>query len=243
MIDLHSHILPGIDDGARDISDSIALAKQSVDAGVTSMVCTPHIHLGTFNNNLETIQQAYDEFKNACVQAAIPLKVSFAAEVRLCPEIVQLIQSDRLPFIGHYRNKPALLLELPHSHIPAGTDMLVKWLLNHGVQPVIPHPERNREIMANYEKLHWLKNIGCIFQITAGSLTGAFKPECEELAWFMVEQKLAAYVASDLHNLHRRPNEMGAAYALVHERYGQSLAEGLFIKIPQIITQHTHWDN
>jgi len=243
LIDLHSHILPGIDDGARTMDDALALARHSVRVGVSAMVCTPHIHIGTFDNDYSSIKSTFDYFLAACKAADIPLMLSFAAEVRICPEVVDLAKENSLPFIGQFKNKDALLLELPHSHIPAGSDTLIKWLLNNGIFPIIPHPERNREIQADYKKLNWLKNIGCAFQITAGSLTGTFKSKARQLAWYMLENDMVAYVASDLHNIHKRPNEMKEAYELISQRFGVDRGNALFYKVPKLISQNLNWEN
>jgi len=241
LVDLHSHILPGLDDGARTIDETIALAKQSVQEGVTHMVCTPHVHPSVFDNTESTIQEAFEAAVDAIHQHNIPLKMAYAAEVRLSIEIIEWIQAKSIPFLGSLDNKKVLLLELPHSHIPAGTDNLVNWLTNQGIQPVIPHPERNREIMANYEKVRWLKNLGCLFQMTAGAVTGRFRKESEDIAWRMLEDDLVTYVASDLHNLHKRPNDMGTAYKKVKEVIGQTKAQMLFQNVPAHITQSKAW--
>lgn len=241
MIDLHSHILPGIDDGANSIEDTVALARQSVEAGVTHMVCTPHIHQGIFENNRQSIQRAFEQAVEAIQHAQLPLKLSYAAEVRLTVDIINWVNQDLVLYIGAYRQKRVLLLELPHSHIPAGTDTLVKWLLQHGVQPVIPHPERNREIISDYPKALWLRNIGCMFQMTAGAITGRFRKEAQETAWKMLKDNLIAYVASDLHSLERRPNDMGQAYQEIASRFGSGRAQTLFVKMPEILTATTRW--
>ncbi|MGB3724222.1 MAG: CpsB/CapC family capsule biosynthesis tyrosine phosphatase, partial [Glaciecola sp.] len=228
MIDLHSHILPGIDDGARSITDTLAIAENSVEAGVTHMVCTPHIHLGTFNNTVESISNAFEVAVNALHEHNIPLKLAMGSEVRITPEILPLVSNKQLPYIGTWRGKHALLLELPHSHIPAGVENLIKWLIKHNVQPVIPHPERNRDILANYSKAKWLKQLGCIFQITAGALVNRFSEAVHTTAWQMQQDNLLTYVASDTHNVHKRPNDMQAAYNAVEQRTNDRVANALF---------------
>lgn len=241
MIDLHSHILPGIDDGARTVEDTVNLAKQSVEEGVTHMVCTPHVHPGVFDNTEQTIRDAFEDAVNALHKHNIPLKLAYAAEVRLSIEVLEWIQAKSVPFLGKLGNKRIMLLELPHSHIPAGTDNLINWLGRQNIQAVIPHPERNREIMSNYRKVTWLRNLGCLFQMTAGAVTGRFRKESEDTAWRMLEDDMVAYVASDLHNLHKRPNDMGQAYKKVEEAFGSGRAKMLFTEMPSRITADTQW--
>lgn len=241
MIDLHSHILPGIDDGARSIKDTIAIAKNSIEVGVTHIMCTPHIHLGTFDNDVDSIQRAFSLALHAVRKANLPLKLGIGSEVRITPEILPLISGSKLPFIGTLDGKHLLLLELPHSHVPPGTENLIKWLLRNNVQPVIPHPERNRDIMAAYNKLKWLRQLGCLFQITAGAFVNRFSSRSYDIAWQMLDDGLADYVASDTHNIHKRPNDMGEAFEAITKAKDKALAEKLFISTPAKLTEDIHW--
>lgn len=241
MIDLHSHILPNIDDGARSIEDTLAIAENSVAAGVTHMMCTPHIHFGIFDNTADTISHSFALALAAIKNAQIPLKIAFASEVRICPEVITLIQQNKLPLLGTWKGKQVLLLELPHSHIPPGVENLIKWLLSNNIQPVIPHPERNREIIANYPKVKWLKQLGCIFQVTAGAFVNRFSGAVTDTVWRMQTDNLITYVASDTHNIKMRPNDMKAAYDAVANKVNKNVADGLFVKMPQYITAGVNW--
>nr|WP_136250273.1 CpsB/CapC family capsule biosynthesis tyrosine phosphatase [Ningiella ruwaisensis] len=241
MIDLHSHILPAIDDGARHLDDTLLLAKQAVEQGVTHMVCTPHVHVGRFDNSREIIANAFNDTLE-CLQAQnVNLKLSYASEVRTCIEITQWHQSGALCYLGQWKDKKALLLEMPHSHVPTGIERLIHWLLQQNVQPIIPHPERNRDILAQPDKALWLKRMGVVFQATAGAFTGTFGEQVEHLAWQMLEENLIAYVASDMHNLNKRPNEMAQAYKIIAEKHSEHRATDLFVTTPLHITRDTLW--
>ena len=241
MIDLHSHILSGIDDGAKDISESIEIALQSVAVGVTHMMCTPHIHQGIFENTTSTINSAFGALVQAFISHNIPLKISKGSEVRLDTTILGGIANNQIPFIGHWQGKKALLLELPHSHVPPGAENLIRWLLKNDIQPVIPHPERNRDIMADYNKLLFLKRQGCIFQVTAGAFVSRFSQKSGELAEQMLSEGLIAYVASDTHSVKRRPNDMRMARESIASLAGEDTAEQLTYVTPKEITQHVEW--
>lgn len=241
MIDLHSHLLPGIDDGARTIDDTLDVVRNTLDSGVTHVMCTPHVHLGIFNNNKDTIQKSFAIAVQALRKSNIPLKLAFSCEVRICPEIIPLVQSDKLPFLGMYNNKKVLLLELPHSHVPPGTENLIKWLLKQNIQPVIPHPERNREILVNNSKIRWLKQLGCLFQVTAGAFVGRFSDKSAELAWKMLDDGYINYVASDTHNVKKRPNDMQLAFDEVSEYKGLDMANQLFKTTPKMLTANVKW--
>ena len=174
MIDIHSHILPGIDDGAKDLSESLALLNIAQNDGITHMVATPHIHIGRFNNSAS---QLYSELVNLKAQALvnnINIKLAVAAEVRLDVELMSLVLSNKLPFIGTLNSVNYLLLELPHSHVPQGYDKFINWLAKQNIKVIIPHPERNRDIQANPFYIERLKQLGCEFQLTASSIEGAW---------------------------------------------------------------------
>ncbi|AFV85153.1 tyrosine-protein phosphatase [Alteromonas mediterranea] len=231
MIDLHSHILPGIDDGARSLDIALEMAEQAVSCGISHMVCTPHIHMGYFDNSFSSIAEAFYSFNEHVKRESIPLSLSFAAEVRVNELIPIWHKKGELPFLGKYDGKNVLLLEMPHSHIPQGLDVLIKWLLRNNIQPLIAHPERNRELIAENDKFNWLQRQGCLFQATAGAFVGRFGERVEEFAFRLLEKGAFHVVASDTHDLIRRPNDMQAALEVV-SKYNSEYAEALFIKTP-----------
>lgn len=241
MIDLHSHILPGIDDGAKTLDEAIALAEHSVERGISHMVCTPHIHQGVFDNNIQSIELAFNHLTAALAERAIPLKMAYSCEIRITPDILNWVSQKSLPFLGEWEGKKALLLELPHSHIPPGVENLVRWLLKNDIQPIIPHPERNRDIIADYNRIHMLTRIGCIFQVTAGAFIGRFNDQVQAIAERLLSEHLIAYVASDMHSLLRRPNDMLACKNAITEISDSATASRLVYDIPLKITQNLHW--
>jgi len=232
LIDLHCHLLPAIDDGARNVDEAVKLAEVAYKSGITHVVCTPHIHDGYFDNTIENIEDAHNIFREALIQASIPLKSYFAAEVRISQSIIKLAETSRLPFLGYLYQKPVLLLELPHSHIPPGTEQLLSWLKANNILPMIAHPERNRDILANYNKAKWLRGKGVLFQITAGAITGTFGERVQNCAFKLLQDHFADIVATDTHNLHRRPPELAGAYQILVERHGKAAADDLCTNNP-----------
>ena len=232
MIDVHSHILPGIDDGARSVEMALAMAQQAVDVGVTHMVCTPHIHSGTFDNTTDIINQVFESFQSELKQSEIPLTISWAAEIRLSEMVPVWVRKGELPFLGELDGKNVVLLELPHSHIPAGTEQLIKWCLANKIQPLIPHPERNRDVWQRPEKVNWLRNLGCKFQVTAGAITGRFGEHVKDISISMLEAGFIDIVASDTHDTKRRPNDMKDAYEVVASQQSEDIANTLFRTTP-----------
>lgn len=211
MIDLHSHILPALDDGANDASETLALLKLAVADGITRMVATPHINPGYFDNTRESIDQALAQTRALIIDAQLPIAVAAAAEVRLTDQLMPAIEAQAVPFIGKWQGQQVLLLELPHSHVPAGTDLLLKWLAKKDIIAMIAHPERNRDVQANPAVLNPLRRVGCLFQLTASSLLGDLGDRHQLCAEQFVQQRLFHIVATDCHNLQRRPPKLSAA--------------------------------
>ncbi|MCH2055471.1 MAG: hypothetical protein MK214_02435 [Thalassotalea sp.] len=232
MIDLHSHILPGLDDGALDMAETLTLLRIASESGITHMMCTPHIQLGRFDNNLANISNAFEQVTENLESSGIGIKLAFAAEVRICPEIMLLAKQSTLPFIGTWQGKDVLLLELPHSHIPAGTEQLIKWLKNNDIMPMIAHPERNRDILADRKKLQQLTKLDCLFQLTASSICGDFGEDARAIALEMIANEQATIIATDTHNVKRRPPKLKDAKDIVTEQFSEQLAQQLVHDMP-----------
>ena len=239
MIDLHCHLFPGIDDGPRELSDSIELAKASVENGITHAVVTPHITSGRYDNDLFTISTAYQAFKQALNENEINLNIGMAAEVRLEPEIFTLFEEERLPFLGEFEGRKVLLLEFPHDQISPGSDKMVKWLFDHDIIPMIAHPERNRDIIRKISKLQPFVEAGCLLQITASSLVGNFGPQSEQCAKTILQKGWVTILASDAHNLHKRLPEIEPGRAVVEEMLGREASWKMVMDKPwEIASNH-----
>lgn len=215
MIDLHCHFLPGIDDGAQTMEEALSLARAAVSNGIRHAVMTPHIHAGVFENKKSLIEQQVGYFRTALCQAKISLSISVGAEARIGPELIELIEGDELPFLGRFGGEKVMLLELPHSHVPVGADRLVAWLRAKAIRPLIAHPERNKDVMRSIDHLRPLTALGCLLQVTAGSLTGHFGPQARRVAVQLLEEELIFAVATDAHNLEHRPPDLAAGRAEV----------------------------
>jgi len=232
MIDIHCHLLPGIDDGATTIEQSLALARYAAADGITHMVVTPHIQPGTYANNLTTISAAFELFMAGLEEAGIDLNVAMAAEVRLCPEILPMLEQGNLPLFVSPEGKQTLLLELPHSHVPPGTEEAVKLLLAQDIGVVIVHPERNKEIMLDYNKVEVFIGLGCMLQLTSGSVSGRFGKPPYMAAKHMLQQGWVDLLASDAHNLQYRPPQLSDGKQAAAAIIGEDRAHELVFETP-----------
>lgn len=208
MIDLHCHLLPGIDDGPADLATALRLARHAVSAGIRTAVVTPHMHSGRYENRAAGIRAAAQAFQRALDAEGIALEIAGAAEVRLDHEILSWVGADHIPYLGRWEGERLMLLEFPHSHVPVGADKLVAWLLKQGIRPMIAHPERNKDILRSIDKLLPFIRLGCLLQVTAGSVAGSFGPLARARAVDLLERGWVTVLASDAHNLEARPPEL-----------------------------------
>jgi protein-tyrosine phosphatase len=235
MIDIHCHLIPGVDDGPATMEEALALCAASVSNGITHAICTPHILLGRYDNTINTLIDPFAELQNQLKTNSIPLKLSLSAEVRLDVSILNLLEKGEIPLMrGNLKDQESnyLLLELPDSQIPLGSEKLVSKLLSLNITPIIAHPERNKEIMRDTNRLLPFTTLGCKLQITAGSLVGQFGEWVEEVSWRLIETNNVIAVASDAHNLKGRSPKMAEARDAIFVRYGERMAEYLTFRGP-----------
>jgi protein-tyrosine phosphatase len=232
MIDLHCHLLPGVDDGPGSLDDALAMCRVAVADGTSHAVVTPHIHPGRWDNNRESIKHACAGLQQRLRQLGIDLELGFAAEARLSDEVLRLVETDQVPFYGKLDGYQVMLLEFPHGHIIPGSEKLVKWLLRRGIRPLIAHPERNRQVMRDISCLQPFLDMGCLLQLTAGAVTGHFGPGAGSVAQQLLKRDAVAVVASDGHNLVARRPELGRAFRHIAQHFGQPRAERLMLRTP-----------
>lgn len=229
MIDLHSHILPGIDDGARDLDMSIAMARASVADGVSVLACTPHIMPGVWNNSGPEIRAHVDALQQKLNELEIPLHLVVGADVHIAPDLVGGIKAGRVPTLHGTRY---VLLEMPHHVAPPHADQCFYQLLTAGYVPIFTHPERLSWLSSHYELVRRLARSGVWMQITAGSLTGGFGKRAQYWAEKMLNDGLVHILASDTHNVTSRPPALGAGWEAACRIVGEDEAYHLVVTRP-----------
>jgi protein-tyrosine phosphatase len=235
VIDLHCHYLPGIDDGAQTLAESLDLARAAVEAGIHTAVMTPHVHPGRYENSAPTIRKLCAAFQRVLEHQEIPLQIRAGGEVRISSDIIAMVEHDQVPFIGELAGYRVMLLEFPHSHLLLGADKLIKWLLARHIRPLIAHPERNKDVMRNVEKIAPFVQMGCLLQLTGASILGQFGKPAQQTAMTILERGWASVVATDAHNLRHRPPNLDLAYAALVDIGGESLARQLTQTTPGLV--------
>ncbi|HEC15579.1 MAG TPA: hypothetical protein ENI99_03260 [Sedimenticola sp.] len=237
MIDMHSHILPGVDDGAEDDAAALQMLALAAEDGIKTQVLTPHIQPGVYDNTLPFLRDRLACFEQLVRENGIDIELRLAAEVRIGPEVLQLVQSDAIPWLGSWEGHRVFLMEFPHNQIPAGSINLVQWLLKQGIIPMIAHPERNRGLQGDTTKLKPFLDAGCLVQITSGSLNGQFGAEAHKLAVELLRAGKVTLLATDCHNPAYRPPDLGAGYKAAAEIVGEPAAGSLVETNPRALLE------
>jgi len=232
VIDLHCHILPGIDDGAPTLEVALAMARAAVADGIKITACTPHIYPGLYENSQTIIAKAIAEFEQELKRHDIPLTLTIGADTHLAPDLLKGIQQGRIPTLGHSR---FLLLEPPHHVAPPRFEEAVFQLLAAGIVPVITHPERLTWIETHYSKMATLVEGGAWMQITAGSLTGRFGRRPKYWAERMVDEQLVHILATDSHHIDKRPPLLAEGRDAAAARCGEKEAFNMVDVRPRAI--------
>lgn len=217
MIDIHSHILPGIDDGAPHQQASLKMAQAAVDEGITRILATPHYN-DTYENTKSSIIEDVSNLNEALKDADIPLEVLPGQEPRIFGEMLRDYKEDKVLSLNDARK--FILVELPHGNVPRYTGQLLYDIQLQGLTPVIVHPERNRELIQSPNMLYELVKDGALTQITASSVTGNFGKQIRKFTYELIEYNLTHFVASDAHNTASRTFRMKAAFGEIEGEFG-----------------------
>ncbi|TGD22744.1 tyrosine protein phosphatase [Companilactobacillus suantsaicola] len=223
LIDLHCHILPGVDDGSKDMQMSLDLARAAVDQGITNSLVTPHHMDGEYTNHKKDVIRKTDEFQQALDSEGIPLTVFASQEVHLTGELMDAIAQDDVLFMDE--SNRYLLLELPHSGIPEYTADMIFDLTTRGITPVIAHPERNHGFQEDPDKIYDFVKMGCLTQLTSSSYLGIFGKHVQKLTENIIKANLGFVFSSDTHNFKGRRYLMREAFDKLEKEEGPERAD------------------
>lgn len=233
IIDLHSHVLPGLDDGAVDWSQSIEMSRLAVAEGIAEMVCTPHWVYGLHDNTRERILHSCDTLQRKLADSAIALKVHPGCEIRLEPDILQQLTSRRLLTLNDTGRHA--LIELPGEFTHNYVENCLRNLMDHGITPVLSHPERNPGLIRCPERLvHWVR-MGVLCQITAASLRGRFGPVIQRFTVTLIQHQLAHFMATDAHGPQVRSPRLSVAVLDLVALIGPEAAERMVVSNPRAV--------
>ena len=235
MIDLHSHILPGLDDGAVDLAVALRMAEAFVADGVSVVACTPHILPGVYHNAGPGIRDAAAELQQAIDRAGLPLRLVTGADVHIAPDLIGGLRSGRILSLADTRY---VLIEPPHHVMPMRLEETFFTLAAAGYVPILTHPERLTWVHERYEVIEHLVKAGVWMQLTAGSLRGAFGGRARALSERMLHRGHVHILATDAHDDERRPPDLARGYQAAAAIVGEDEAARLVLHRPQAILEN-----
>lgn len=195
-IDMHSHFIPGIDDGAKTIEDSITLLKSMEQMGYTSVVTTPHVMIDFYPNTNKTIREGLEKLKTAAREYNINLNINAAAEYYIDEYFADLLQKE--PLLTVQKNE--VLVEFSMMFEPPMLNGVLFNMQAKGYKPILAHPERYQSLHNNFDKYLELKDRGCYFQLNLLSLTGYYGSNVANAAGKLLEKGMYDYCGTDMHH-------------------------------------------
>jgi len=236
MIDLHCHVLPGIDDGALDLEEAAEMCRAALADGCDTLVATPHQrHEQWDNDDSAALEALRRELQDEVGEAP---RVLLGAEIRIDSELLDDLDRSPPRAATPLAGSRYLLLELGRARNLVPPEPLVHELVVAGRVPVFAHPEFIRELAADLDRMAALKERGALFQVTAMSLTGEFGEGPRRTVEKMLDLGLADFVASDSHHLDWRPPGLSAARAILAARWGEAAAERLTLENPRAVVEN-----
>lgn len=233
MVDLHSHILPGTDDGAATLEDAVEMCRLAADDGVDTMVATPHRFDGVHDNPpVDVLRERLAELQSAVGDT---IRLVLGCELHFTHGIVeQLCEShDALPI----NDGPYVLIEFPHFSLPAGCENPIYRLRSAGFIPLIAHPERNLTVQEKPERFYNLAELGLYGQIDSASLLGKFGKEAEQTARLLLQCNLGHAISSDTHSPRRRRPGLSKARDIAKSIVGEEAANALVDANPRAVVE------
>ena len=234
MIDIHSHILPELDDGSQSLEESVQMASLAVADGIKKMVATPHLFRNNFEHeDLGIIEQTKDSLVEALKDNNIPLEIYTGAEVHVSHNLCDEIKSNRNSLV--INRSSYILVEFPSDHVFSGVKNLFFDLMSDGLIPIIAHPERNTFFKRNPELLYDLIHMGGFTQMNSGSFSGLYGRRVREAALQFLELNLLHFVGSDCHNVRSSRPRLSEAVKSIAALIGEKKAAALIYENPQAL--------
>jgi protein-tyrosine phosphatase len=232
MIDLHCHMLPGVDDGAPDLHTALGMARTAAADGIETIACTPHFMPGVYDNGAEDVRARVTSFNAALAKAGIVIAAVTGADAHVRPDFVQCLREGRILTINDSRY---VLVEPPHHIKPPKLEELLFEIVMADYVPILTHPERLGWIEHHYATVRQLARNGVWMQVTGGSLTGRFGRRVQYCAERLLSEGLVHILATDAHNLSSRPPLLAEARAVAERLIGVEEANHLVTTRPRHI--------
>jgi protein-tyrosine phosphatase len=229
MIDIHHHLLWGMDDGATGVETSVAMARAAAADGISHIVCSPHAN-GRYAYELKVIAEKISELQRLLDGESIAVKLGRGCDFHMSYENIEEAKLNPAKFsingLGY------ILVELPDYGISPGLNEVFYQMQLAGMTPILTHPERNPTLQADRPRMmDWLRG-GVLVQVTAGSVVGRMGKHAQRMAHELLANRWVHFLATDAHNTTSRPPKMQEAFEVVAQRYGREYAHLLCVSNP-----------
>ena len=231
MIDLHTHILPGVDDGVKTMDDAVAFARVAAEDGVTTIVATPHYRDGFYINARPEVLSGVAALNARLQEEKIPVSVLPGAEIHISADLVDRVKAGHAPTLAD--NGRTVLFELSMTQYPVDLENLVFQMRLAGLQVLFAHPERIRYFQDDLGRYEAVIRLGAFGQITTGSVTGVFGEDVVAFSEELARKHLVHVVASDAHNTRGRPPVLSGSMARLGSWVGDALASRMADEFPR----------
>ena len=233
MIDLHTHILPGVDDGLNTEDEAVEFARVAYEDGVRTIVATPHCKEGSWDNTREDMLTGVERLRDRLEREGVEIRLEPGAEVHLAPELVQRVSDGRAPTLAD--NGKTLLLELSLSQYPVELENLIFELKLAGLEVLLAHPERIRYFQEDPARYEAAVRGGAFGQITTGSILGQFGSRAKEYSIELLRKGLVHVLSSDAHDVNRRPPVLSPTVSAIVPLVGEAYARAMTVDVPRAL--------
>ncbi len=235
FIDIHTHILPGIDDGARDVDEALHILEEAAEIGTKEIILTPHF--SPYGSDRGKRVSAFEAFKEKAAQKGIDIVLHLGAELMLAPDLPQFIRGDTSLTINGKGSH--VLIEIPSYEMPMYTSDVLFSLMARGITPIWAHPERCFEISKDHRMAKDFANNGGMLQINAGSLLGKYGRKVRSSAIALIKAGLCHIVASDIHRKGELRTLLPDAFVYLEKTIGNAKAVDLVFSVPSKLVNCT----
>lgn len=215
MIDIHSHILPGIDDGPKKLEMSLDMIRRSYEEGTKNIVATPHFRRGCFETPYSEVKEIVNYLNELVKTEGLDINIHYGQEVYYSDKIIEDLEEG---LIGTINNGRYMLVEFPVRRIPSEAADYMYELKLRGITPIIAHPERYLEVIKKPEALNPFIEEGCLFQLNAGSIRGFFGKAVKKTAETLIKNSVYSFIGSDAHNNSSRNTGIKEEYQEVFKK-------------------------
>ena len=194
FIDIHSHILPGIDDGPKNINQSLELINEMKKIGFSKIIGTPHTYQGLYNNTSDSIKKSFEIIES---KISKDIEVCYASEYLIDLPLVKKIENNSILCL----KDNFVLVELPFFNMPMNSYEIIFKIITNGYRPILAHPERYKYLFDDFNKFKKLKKVGCLFQLNIFSIVGYYGDDILNISKKLLREEMIDFIGSDIHNI------------------------------------------